>query len=259
MPRKRSPNDPCPCNSGKKIKHCHGEPARSWQPVDFGGFVLAAPPRITARAVTTEESSVPHWLLALARNAADEAARPSAGNYHALMALLLVTTAGEAIANRLLEPLVPEAEWIGMKEKRGLEWKSSPVKWAELSKRLGVNPPFRLGQRPLQAYARAVEDRNALVHFRHSKNLASSESEPVEWVMGERPPMTLAELATQPKREVSTPQIGEGLQPEVAAKHFDSLREMVVAVVEHLPDELAHVGEQLMWALTAKLKPPTHD
>jgi hypothetical protein len=259
MPRKRSPNDPCPCKSGKKIKHCHGEPARTWQPVDFGGFVLSAPPRITARAVTTEESSLPHWLLALARNAADEAAKPHAGNYHALIALLIVTTAGEAIANRLLEPLVPEAEWIGTKEKRGLEWKSSPVKWAELSKRLGLNPPFRLGERPLQAYARAVEDRNALVHFRHSKNVAVSESDPVEWLMGEHPAVTLAELATRPQREVSTPQLRDRLHPEVAAKHFDSLREMVIAVVERLPDELAHVGEELMLAVTAKLRPPSHD
>lgn len=220
---------------------------------------MSAPPRITARAVTKEESSLPHWLLALARNAADEAAKPHAGNYHALIALLLVTTAGEAIANRLLEPLVPEAEWIGTNGKRGLEWKSSPIKWAELSKRLGSNPPFRLGDRPLQAYARAVEDRNALVHFRHSKNIAVSESDAVQWVMGAQPAVTLAELATRPKREVSTPQLRDRLQPEVAAKHFDSLRSMVVALVEHLPDELAHVGEQLMWALTAELRPPTHD
>jgi len=81
----------------------------------------------------------------------------------------------------------------------------------------------------------------------------------VEWVIGEQPAVTLAELATRPKREVSTPQLRDRLQPEVAAKHFDSLRKMVIAAVERLPDELAHVGEQLMWALTGTLRPPSHD
>jgi hypothetical protein len=255
MAKKLSVNAPCPCKSGKKIKKCCGEPARRWRPVDLGGgVVLSAPPKIKARAVTTEEHSLPHWLLALARNAADDAGKPSAGNYHALMALLLVTTAGEAIVNRLLEPLVAEEEWIGSKEKKGLEWKSSPVKWAELSKRLGVDPPLRLGEKPLQGYARAVEARNALVHFRHSKNLTVSESDPVEWVVGEQPEIGLDELATRPKHAVATPQLGDDLEPAVAAKHFDSLRQMVEAVMERLPDELAHVREQYATALTANLR-----
>jgi hypothetical protein len=226
MPRKLSPNDKCPCGSGKKIKHCHGEPARSWQPVDVGGgFVLSAPPRVTARAVTMEEHSLPHWLLMLARKTAEEAAKPSAGNYQALLALLMVTTAGEAIVNRLLEPLVSQREWIGTKEKKGLDWKPPPAKWVELSKRLGVEPPFRLGEWPVQSFARAVEARNALVHFKHSKNLTVSESDPIEWVLGEQPRVELAELATRPQREVQAPELGESLEPAVAAKHFDALRE----------------------------------
>ncbi|WP_242344370.1 hypothetical protein [Anaeromyxobacter terrae] len=155
--------------------------------------------------------------------------------------------------NRLLEPMVPEDEWIGTKDKKGLEGKSSPVKWAELSKRLGVEPPFRLGEGPLQRYARAVEARNALVHFRHSKNLTVTESDPVEWVLGEQPATGLDELAILPQRAVATPRLGDSLDPAVAAKHFDSLREMVTAVMPRLPDGLAHLREQFSQALTATL------
>lgn len=250
MAKKLSVNAPCPCKSGKKIKKCCGEAARRWTPVEISpGFVLAGPPRIEMTAVSSQDSSVPQWMLALARRAAASAEAEGASEGDALMTLLLVTTAGEAILNRILEPLVPADEWERNGRSKGIEMMATPDKWIELSKRLKLDPPFTRGTPPLQRYLKTVDARHTLVHFKHGRNVRHFESEPkrIPWDGGVH--IDLSELSSMETKPVNVPEVEPVLDPKSAKEYFESLRALLGPVIEALPDELAEFGGALTRAL----------
>src|SRR5690606_172665 len=129
------PYGPCPCGSGKKYKFCHHQDRSTsgyWTFSDNEGLILG-PARVEAMPALAEDVPIPKWLLQLAQGAAKAAAKPDAGHYHGLQALLMTAMASEALVNRLLEPLVDSKKWSGSK---GIERKGTPEKWQILGDKL---------------------------------------------------------------------------------------------------------------------------
>jgi hypothetical protein len=250
--RKPSRNDPCPCQSGKKIKHCHGDAVRGWEPVDIGnGFTVSAPPTMSLSLVVSQESDLPERLVGMARKASARASEAAAGEYEVVSALLLVNTAAEAVLNRLLEALLPAPEWTGSGKRDGLERASTAKKWVRLSEVLKMKPNLSRDREPLRSFLATVETRNALVHFKHGENVEVVETPRVKWTWGENVTVNAGELVRAPPAAVLTPaKLNGRFTPQAAAGYFDSLRSLLLAVLDHCPEPLAHVASAVRSALT---------
>jgi len=97
---------------------------------------------------------LPPWILGQARAFAVTCCQEGATEGHTSIALLLTATAGEAVVNRLLEPLVRPEDWSFIE--RG----SVDEKWELLSTKLRLVPPLerskvqrKLGLRELKHHA----------------------------------------------------------------------------------------------------------
>lgn len=237
MADKLSRNALCPCGSGKKIKRCCGERARTWKPVDFGSFQLAGPVRVQPVAQTTEESPIAHWLIDCARQMTLKAIQQNATHGDVLVALLLTVTAAEAAVNRLLEALVSVEEWEGKGGAKSAERLPFLEKWERLSKALAIEPPLRRGEWPLQALQQTLQARHDLVHFKHGKNTKVFEARGAQQIVYDVP-MNLeidSALLEAPKEQVSRSSVEDSLQPSKAEGYYLSFADVLVPVLDACP------------------------
>lgn len=216
---------------------------------DDGQFQVSIDKKVTAVAIVEEDSKLPLWLLANAKAAATHNCRlPDAAEWEGFVALTAVCTAAEAIVNRLLEPLVSAAEWDGS-GKKSLERKSVIEKWIKLSALLKTTPLFTSGSEPIQSFAKVVDARNALVHFKHGKNVRVFESE-MKFRLGGRVPSP-EEVARRPPRKI----LQEGVvEPTLAAAngpaYFEAFERVLVPLLERcdgtpLNDVAARIRQSL--------------
>ncbi|WP_242355952.1 hypothetical protein [Anaeromyxobacter sp. SG64] len=187
--------------------------------------------KVTAVATVEEDSRLPLWLLANAKAAATHnCVLPDAAEWEGFVALTAVCTAAEAIVNRLLEPLVTTAEWDGS-GKKSLERKSVVEKWIKLSTLLRTTPPFNAGSEPIQSFAKVVEARNSLVHFKHGKNVRVFESE-MKFRLGHRIPSP-EEVAKRPPRKILQEGVVEPtLAPTNGPTYFAAFERVLLPILE---------------------------
>jgi hypothetical protein len=249
MASKLSTNAPCPCGSGKKIKRCCGEKARTWKPFDFGAFQLAGPLRLTAVAQSIEESPVAHWLIGCARQMTIKAMQPDAGHIDVLIALLLTATAAEAAVNRLLEALVSRDEWEGKGKAKSVERLPFLDKWEKLSETLAMDPPLRRGEWPLQALQQTLQARHDLVHFKHSKNTKVYEARGAQQILYGPTHLEIdPALLDAPKEQVARSPVEDSLQPSKAEGYYLSFADVLVPVLDACPttdSSLAHAVAEM--------------
>jgi hypothetical protein len=254
MAKKLSRNAPCPCGSGKKIKHCCGEKARTWKPIDFGSFQTAGPLRVRPVAQTIQESSIVQWLIDCARRMTLKAMQPSSGPGDVLIALLLTVTAAEAAANRLLEALVSQAEWEGKDGAKSVEKLPFLEKWEKLSDLLRLTPPLRRGEGALQAFRYTLQARHDLVHFKHGKNAKVFEARGPEQVLYDVPANIEidAALLSAPKDQVVSSPVEESLQGTKAEGYYLSFANVLMPVLDASPmtdPSLRHAIREMRVAL----------
>lgn len=248
MARNRLPgrNAKCPCGSGKRFRKCH----RGWY-TGRGEFPLPGHPgvkvridRVRASMVTKGASALPERLLFYARYAVQEASKPEAHEYQGVVALMLVATAGEAIVNRLLEPLMPGPDWEKFERKQPGE------KWQRLSEMIGMSPGLSKGAPPLQPYLELVRLRNDLAHFKHGKSMSTEEVEfPASWAAG----MLRADL-TRPLGPANVQSAEVDLHPEIeparAKEHYAKLQALLVPVLDKHPSDEFGIVDRLKEMLT---------
>jgi len=251
---KLSRNAKCPCRSGKKVKYCCGDKARTWKPIDFGLFQLAAPMRVTPVAQTIEESPIAHWLIECARRMTLRAMQPDATQGDVLVSLLLTVTAAEAAVNRLLEPLVSRDEWEGTSGLKSVERLRTPEKWEKLSDLLHMHPALRKGQAPLQTFTGTLEARHALVHFKHGMNRKVSEARGPEQILYDVPANIVvdSDLMSRPRTQVSKSPAEEALQPSKAEGYYLSFAALLLPTLNAYPTvdpSLAYAVREMRSAL----------
>jgi hypothetical protein len=238
MDRKRpGRNDPCHCGSGLKYKKCHEGMEEGRFPFRLPGSpgVWVNEVKVEASVVEAEASPMPCWLLALARDVATAAQ----SNYDALTALLLVTTAGEAVLNRLLEPLVPEAEWEDFERQRVAD------KWKRLGREVGLTPALDAGQPPLSVFLRTVAVRNALVHFKHGQSLRVKQ-QPIaaSWAKGTAT-LHLDNADGAPTEKIPTIDWHDTLDPKNAPAGYLALRDLLVPILDRYPFGEFRIADEL--------------
>jgi hypothetical protein len=182
-------------------------------------------------AVIEEDSKLPLWLLANAKAAATHnCRRAEAAEWEGFVALTSVCTAAEALANRLLEPLVTAQEWDGL-GKKSLERKSIQEKWVKLSAILKTDPPFTLGTEPIQSFKQVVDARNALVHFKHGANMRRFETERRFRVGSPLP--SLDDMVKQPPtRVLQEGTVEPTLAPSLAATYYEAFERVLLPILE---------------------------
>jgi len=237
MAKKLSRNAPCPCRSGEKIKHCCGEKARGWKPVDFGSFQLAGPVRIQPVAQTIEESSIVQWLIDCARRMTLKAMQPNVGPGDVVIALLLTVTAAEAAANRLLEALVSADEWEGKGGGKSIEKLRFLAKWEKLSDLLRLTPPLRRGEGALQAFQQTLQARHDLVHFKHGKNTTVFEARGPQQVLYDVPAQIQIDpgFLAAPKDQVVRSPVEDSLQPSKVEGYYLTFANVLAPVLDACP------------------------
>ena len=142
-------------------------------------------------SLTGLESPLPCLLVTYAREAHLRLAERPITRREPMLALLLTVTAGEAVVNRLLEPLVSEQDW-GKLERRG-----SAQKWVRLADELGLVGQIAEGNDPLAGFLKVVAARHSIVHFKHGPNLQSLTATPLEVVPGQAITVSMSELKPQ--------------------------------------------------------------
>jgi hypothetical protein len=182
-------------------------------------------------AVVEEDSKLPLWLLANAKLAATHTCRlPTASAWDGFVALMSVCTAAEALVNRLLEPLVSAKEWDGAGAK-SLERRPLLEKWAKLSSILETRPILSLGTDPLQSFKKVIDVRNALVHFKHGRNLRRFETE-MPYRFGDALP-SVEELAREtPRRVLQEGSVQPALAPSLAPSYYAAFVHVLMPVLE---------------------------
>ncbi len=227
-----------PLWSGKKIKRCCGEKARTWKPVDLGGgFQLAGPVRVRPVAQAIEESSIVHWLIDCARRMTLKAMQPEAGPGDVVIALLLTVTAAEAAANRLLEAFVSPDEWEGRGGAKPVEKLRFVEKWEKLSDLLRLTPPLRRGEGALQAFQGTLQARHDLVHFKHGKNTKVFEARGPQQVLYDVPANIEidAALLSAPKDQLVRSPVEDSLQRSKAEGYYLSFANVLMPVLDACP------------------------
>lgn len=199
--------------------------------VSDGVLQLSLQPDARIVAVVEEDSKLPLWLLANAKAVAMHNCRvQGASEWDGFVALTSVCTAAEALANRLLEPLVPAREWDGS-GRRSVERWSLPEKWVKLSGIVKTNPVFTLGTEPMQSFKKVIDARNALVHFKHGKNVRRFEAEK-PFRLGKALP-TVEEIVKQPPRKVLQEGIvQQTLAPSLAPSYFEAFERVLLPILD---------------------------
>jgi hypothetical protein len=239
---KPAPNEPCPCDSGKSYGDCH---ALSEHPYPFPNKpgLWFGKPTIRGYYVDEEASPIPQWLLGFAQQWVQQCSSSEATEGHTVHALMMIVTAGEAILNRLLEPLVSESMWPD------IEKKGTASKWLRLSKELNLRPALNGGNGPLYDYLRVVELRNVLVHFKHGKNMRRFEQEfETTWTEGDVT-VDLSVPKGKPATKAPEMDLRAALTPKLVKEHYEALRKLLLVVLDAHPDDQFHVVASLKEAL----------
>ncbi len=203
----------------------------------------------SATIVDTIEFPLPPWVLGLARTLALQCGLAEATEGHTLIALALTTMAGEAIVNRLLEPLVEPTEWPFIERARVEE------KWELLSTKLKLEPALVRGKAPLKDYLETTAIRNALTHFKDGANRVVEEM-PLEVIAKEGgyhlgAPTGPMKTTQQSRRDLRT-----ALQPVLARKYFESLENLLLPVLKNYPDDAFKIAQRLTDELCGKSANP---
>jgi hypothetical protein len=235
----------CWCKSGKKYKRCHLLLEQGVGAIEVelsGGKVLLSDIQISASFTTETPSTMPQWLLSIAISRARYALTPDGGDLGCLDAILYVCTAAEALVNRLLEPLVPEGDWLPKKNEkgkltdRGIEGLTAEKKWKKLYSLLNIKPELSEGTDPFRSFLAVVEIRNQLIHFKHGKNIERTET-PLKTTYryghveadGTRP--------LGPRLVIQKSEIREFLGPGRARGYMESLKGMLEPVLKVYPED----------------------
>lgn len=236
-------NTKCPCGSGRKFRKCH----RPWYTGKGSGMfalpgnpgLLFGVPTIRGTVVSQEASSLPLRLLHFARFAVQEASRPDAHEYQGVQALLMVATAGEGIVNRLLEPLMPPADWDKF------EWSPAEDKWIKLSALVGITPTFSKGAKPLQAFTNVIRLRNRLAHFKHGKATSVEEVDfATSWKAGNLT-ADLSQPLGAPRVKPAEVKIDADIAPAKAREHYAALFDLLVPVLQRHPSDQFDVVREI--------------
>lgn len=199
--------------------------------VSDGDFQLSLRREAKAVAVIEEDSKLPLWLLANAKAVAMHNCRvQGASEWDGFIALTSICTAAEALANRLLEPLVSPQEWNGLGKKSVERW-SPADKWVKLSALLKTDPTFTHGTEPMQSLKELIDARNDLVHFKHGKNVRRFETE-IPFRLGTTLP-TPEQMVKAPRSKV----LQEGcveptLAPSLAASYYKAFERVLLPVLD---------------------------
>lgn len=231
-------NAKCHCGSGRKYKRCHLAEDRDNITVAFDNGLVATLASVEASWISTRTSRTPEWLLWLARDAVRRTGEPGASPRDGLEAVLLVVTAGEAILNWLLEPLVSRDEFYGVGGRNGLENLNTRKKWVRLSELLKMKPTLRPDAPPLQPFLDTVDVRNDVMHFKHGKNIRTSRGAAVPGIKQRgRLVIPMAEVIAAPLQEAPGENVEDKLRPERAEAYLATLVALLKAVLPAYPDK----------------------
>lgn len=245
-------NAPCHCGSGAKYKNCHLGEDRDNITVAFDNGLVATLESVETTWISTQTSRIPEWLLLLARDAVRRTGEPGATERTSLEAVLLVVTAGEAVLNWLLEPLVSHDEFYGAGGKKGMESLTTKKKWVRLSELLKMKPTLRHDAPPLQSFLDTVSVRNDVMHFKHGKNVRTSRRAAVPGVKQRgRLFIPVSAVMAAPLQEAPKENVEDKLRPERAGAYLATLVDLLQAVLPAYPYQ--EVADAIQKALTDDL------
>lgn len=187
-------------------------------------------------------SMLPMLMVNYARNAHLTVVQGATTRLEPLQALLFTSTAGEAVVNFMLEPMMAPNEWQAI-ERHGQE-----RKWTRLSRELGLGPALERAREPLAGFLRTLEARHHIVHFQHGKNVQRVESPPIPLTSGQ------AFLPMSAMRAVSPAAAEDALRPENAVTYFPSLDRLLRYVLPAYRRREDGFGLYFEYALEGKVK-----
>ncbi|HEY2029995.1 MAG TPA: DUF5677 domain-containing protein [Myxococcales bacterium] len=245
-------NQKCPCGSGKKYKNCRQHKAT---PLVIDPFKVkltngTAIVNIESAQVvmrTKRDQQIQGWLLERAADAVRDAQMPGAGEFETMKVVLFAAAAAEALANRLLEPILSrkmsEKEWDDYERDT-----RTADKWLRLYQELGIVPTLQPGHEPLQGLVNVFKLRNDLMHFKHGKNLIITE----QWLPASSPDRKHIELDPAiddlgKRVTVQGSDIRDRLRPDRAADYYGAVRTLLLGALAKHPDDEHNIVRLLKW------------